>query len=60
MSPVIGYASRQFGTAGLERTFDAQLTGFVRSDPVRDLLKKFDRSAGGLTTAPGPAQGGGR
>jgi peptidoglycan glycosyltransferase len=42
MSPVIGYASRQFGTAGLERTFDSQLTGFVRSDPVRDLLKKFD------------------
>ena len=42
MSPVIGYASRQFGTAGLERTFDSQLTGFTRSDPVRDLLKKFD------------------
>ena len=44
MSPVIGYASRQFGTAGLERTFDSQLTGFVRSDPVRDLLKKFDEN----------------
>ena len=42
MSPVIGYQSRQFGTAGLERTFDATLTGFTRSDPVRDLLKKFD------------------
>ncbi|MBM4409679.1 MAG: penicillin-binding protein 2 [Chloroflexi bacterium] len=42
MSGVIGYASRRFGTAGLERTFDSQLTGYVRSDPVRDLLKKFD------------------
>ncbi|HET7027490.1 MAG TPA: hypothetical protein VFI28_07350, partial [Candidatus Limnocylindrales bacterium] len=25
MSPVIGYASRFFGTAGLERSYDAQL-----------------------------------
>ncbi|HEY3073210.1 MAG TPA: penicillin-binding transpeptidase domain-containing protein, partial [Candidatus Limnocylindrales bacterium] len=42
MSPVIGYASRQFGTAGLERAYDAQLTGAVRPDPVSDLLKKFE------------------
>ncbi|HEY6057517.1 MAG TPA: penicillin-binding transpeptidase domain-containing protein [Candidatus Limnocylindrales bacterium] len=42
LAPVIGYASRQFGTAGLERSFDAELTGIVRSDPVDELLKKFD------------------
>jgi len=41
-SPVIGYASRQFGTAGLERAYDAQLVGIARPDPVSDLLKKFD------------------
>lgn len=42
VSPVIGYASRQFGSAGLERTYDAQLVGLTRPDPVADLLKKFD------------------
>lgn len=42
MSPVIGYASRQFGTAGLERTYDGQLVGAIRPDPVSDLLKKFE------------------
>jgi peptidoglycan glycosyltransferase len=42
MSPVIGYASRQFGTAGLERAYDAALIGAVRPDPVSDLLKKFE------------------
>jgi penicillin-binding protein A len=42
LSPVIGYASRQFGSAGLERTYDAQLVGLARPDPVADLLKKFD------------------
>ncbi len=42
VSPVIGYASRQFGTAGLERSFDAELVGLTRPDPVSDLLKKFE------------------
>ncbi|MFL5680090.1 MAG: peptidoglycan D,D-transpeptidase FtsI family protein [Chloroflexota bacterium] len=42
MSQVIGYASRQFGTVGLERTYDAELVGSVRPDPVADLLKKFE------------------
>jgi peptidoglycan glycosyltransferase len=42
MSPVLGYASRVFGTAGLERAYDAQLVGSVRPDPVADLLKKFE------------------
>ncbi|HVA88166.1 MAG TPA: penicillin-binding protein 2 [Candidatus Saccharimonadales bacterium] len=41
MSSIIGYASRQFGTAGLERAYDAQLTGSVRSNPLDELLKKF-------------------
>jgi penicillin-binding protein A len=44
MSPVIGYASRQFGTAGLERAYDAALLGAVRPDPVSDLLKKFEQN----------------
>ncbi len=41
-SPVLGYATRQFGTAGLERAYDAELVGLRRPDPVSDLLKKFD------------------
>lgn len=41
MSPVIGYASRFFGTAGLEHTYDAQLTGILSPDPVQQLLAKF-------------------
>ncbi|HET7028442.1 MAG TPA: penicillin-binding protein 2, partial [Candidatus Limnocylindrales bacterium] len=43
MSPVIGYASRFFGTAGLERSYDAQLSGLSGPDPVSDLLRKFGR-----------------
>lgn len=42
MSPVIGYSSRLFGTAGLERAYAAELVGVSRPDPVADLLKKFD------------------
>ncbi|HYU49513.1 MAG TPA: penicillin-binding protein 2 [Candidatus Limnocylindria bacterium] len=41
MSPVIGYASRQFGKAGLELAYDAQLAGLRRADPVADMLTKF-------------------
>ena len=41
VSGVIGYASRAFGSAGLERTYDAQLTGVSSADPVQDLVKKF-------------------
>ncbi len=40
-SPVIGYASRVYGTAGLERAYDAQLSGLVRSDPLAEALRKF-------------------
>jgi penicillin-binding protein A len=43
MSPVLGYASRLFGTAGLERAYDAQLTGISGPDPVSNLLRKFGR-----------------
>ena len=43
MTQVIGYASRQFGTAGLERAYDSELVGAVRPDPVSDLLKKFEQ-----------------
>jgi peptidoglycan glycosyltransferase len=42
MSTVLGYASRQFGTAGLERAYDGELVGAIRPDPVADLLKKFE------------------
>ena len=41
MSPVIGYASRQYGMAGLELAYDAQLAGLRRADPVADMLTKF-------------------
>lgn len=41
ISSVIGYASLNHGTAGLERTFSAELTGLSNPDPIRNLLKKF-------------------
>jgi peptidoglycan glycosyltransferase len=41
VSPVVGYASRRYGTAGLERAWDAELTGLRTGDPRRDLLSKF-------------------
>jgi peptidoglycan glycosyltransferase len=41
VSGVIGYASRRYGTAGLERSFSAALTGVNDPDPIRNLLKKF-------------------
>ena len=41
VSPVVGYASRRYGTAGLERSFGAALTGVTDPDPIRNLLKKF-------------------
>ncbi|HEY6568734.1 MAG TPA: penicillin-binding protein 2 [Candidatus Limnocylindrales bacterium] len=44
ISPVIGYASRQFGTAGLERSYNAELIGLGGSDAFGGLLDKFDAS----------------
>ena len=41
ISHVIGYASRQYGTAGLERAYNAELIGLA-SDPFGGLLDKFD------------------
>jgi peptidoglycan glycosyltransferase len=41
-SSVIGYASRQFGTAGLERSFNAELTGVSNGNPIGDALRKFE------------------
>jgi peptidoglycan glycosyltransferase len=40
-STVIGYASADFGTAGLERSWNAELTGVSNRDPIGDLLRKF-------------------
>ena len=40
-APVIGYASPIFGTAALERTYDAQLTGLISLRPGDELLRKF-------------------
>ena len=40
-APVVGYKSGIFGTAGLERTYDAQLTGLVSLRPGDELLRKF-------------------
>jgi peptidoglycan glycosyltransferase len=41
ISQVVGYASRQYGTAGLERTYNAQLLGLVGADPLGGLGAKF-------------------
>jgi penicillin-binding protein A len=40
VSQVVGYASRIYGRAGLERTFDAELTGLA-GDPMTDAFAKF-------------------
>lgn len=41
LSHVVGYASRVYGTAGLERTYNAELLGLAGVDPVADLTAKF-------------------
>lgn len=40
-APVVGYRSPIFGTAGLERAYDAQLTGLVSLRPGDELFRKF-------------------
>jgi len=45
ISGVVGYASRLYGTAGLERAYDAALTGVSDPDPVGELTKKFRSDA---------------
>ncbi|MEA2519796.1 MAG: penicillin-binding protein [Chloroflexota bacterium] len=40
-STVIGYATSSFGNAGLERSWNAQLTGVSNGNPIGDLLRKF-------------------
>lgn len=41
ISGVVGYASRLYGTAGLERAYEAELSGVTAADPVQELLRKF-------------------
>jgi peptidoglycan glycosyltransferase len=43
LSHVIGYASARYGTAGLERSYDAELAGLA-GDPVADAFRKFGTS----------------
>ncbi len=40
ISPVVGYASPRYGRAGIERTYDAELSGLT-GDPLRDPFRKF-------------------
>jgi penicillin-binding protein A len=40
-APLVGYRSIIFGTAGLERTYDAQLTGLRSLAPGDELFRKF-------------------
>ncbi len=40
ISPVVGYASRRYGRAGLERSYDAELAG-LSTDAVTDVFRKF-------------------
>ncbi len=44
MTAVIGYASRRYGSAGIERAFDAELTGRRDPDPIQDILDHLDPS----------------
>ena len=41
LAHVIGYASRQYGTAGLENAWNAEISGVVSADPLRELTRKF-------------------
>jgi peptidoglycan glycosyltransferase len=41
LSGVIGYSSVLWGQAGLERAWNAELTGAVSADPLFDLTRKF-------------------
>ena len=41
MAPIVGYKSLLFGTAGLEHTYDGQLTGLQQLGPGDELLRKF-------------------
>jgi peptidoglycan glycosyltransferase len=41
LSGVIGYSSIQYGQAGLEQAWNAQLTGAASADPLYDLTRKF-------------------
>lgn len=41
MTPVLGYQSLRFGTSGLERTFDAELTGLKPLGPGGEMMRKF-------------------
>ncbi|HUG29677.1 MAG TPA: penicillin-binding transpeptidase domain-containing protein [Candidatus Limnocylindria bacterium] len=41
LAHVIGYASRQYGTAGLENTWNAEISGAASADPLRELTRKF-------------------
>lgn len=41
ISQVVGYASRKYGTAGLERTYNAQLLGLTGTGALSDLTSKF-------------------
>jgi peptidoglycan glycosyltransferase len=41
LAHVIGYSSRQFGTAGLENAWNAQLSGVTSADPLLQLTRKF-------------------
>jgi peptidoglycan glycosyltransferase len=41
LAHVIGYASRQYGTTGLENAWNAELSGVVSADPLLQLTRKF-------------------
>jgi peptidoglycan glycosyltransferase len=42
VSHVVGYASRKYGTAGLERVYNAELLGLAGADSFADLTQKFN------------------
>ena len=48
ISSVVGYASLQFGTAGLERAYNAELLGLTTGDPLSGLAAKLFPDANGV------------
>ncbi len=63
ISQVVGYASPQYGRAGLELAYDAELAGLA-GDPLTDMFRKFRRRSvrpegPHAVPVPRPPEGGG-
>ena len=50
VAPLVGYASRLYGTAGLERAYDSELTGILRRTRSTSSCRSSRPSATGRRT----------